>query len=247
MDAARIQLEGKLEQVEHALVVLRQVSASIRSETIGSRELARLVPQLEALETLLPQLRRHHDSAEVSKVLAGVRKNTEALVRSAARLCRTLGLPAPRSVHEVQRFLAPHVPIRLSTRLIARWWELAIVATMFPFSVFAAFAMTPAPPLFLMVWLVQLLFLAGRSVRVVVSASSLRLGRFEWRLRDLRRVHFELPGWAQQRGQRAVVVVETALGRTTRVKVPNAVGPLVAAVMAAGVPTSRSTLRSWWS
>lgn len=245
MDAARIQLEGKLEQVEHATVVLRQVSASIRNETIGSRELASLTPELETLEVVLPQLRRHDDSAEVSEVLAGVRKNTEALVRSAGRLCRTLGLPAPRTVHEVHRFLAPHVPIRLSTRLIARGLELVVlVATFVIAMVSVGLGM---PPLFLIAWLVQVVFLAARSVPVVVSASSLRLGRFEWRLRDLRNVHFEVPDWMQQRGQRVEIVVETTLGRTTRLKVPNAVDGLMVAVRAAGVPVSRSAATSWWS
>lgn len=245
MDAARIQLEGKLEQVEHATVVLRQVRASIRNETVGPRELASLTPQLETLEALLPQLRRHDDSAEVTEVRAAVRKNTEALVRSAARLCRTLGLPAPRSVHEVHRFLAPHVPIRLSTRLIARGHELVVLAaTVVIATVSVSLGM---PPLFFIAWVVQVIFLAARSVPVVVSASSLRLGRFEWRLRELRNVHFEIPGWAQQRGQRVVIVVETTLGRTTRVKVPNVVDGLMAAVRAAGVPVSRSGLTSWWS
>ncbi|MER2559858.1 MAG: hypothetical protein ABTQ32_04010 [Myxococcaceae bacterium] len=245
MDAARIQLEGKLEHVEQALVVLRQVSASIRDETIGPRELASLTPRVEALEALLPQLRRHADSAEVTEVLVAVRKNTETLVRSAARLCRTLGLPAPRSVHEVRRFLEPHVRIRLSTRLIARGHELVVFAA--TFAIAMVFVSLGMPPLFLIAWLVQAVFLATRSVPVVVSASSLRLGRFEWRLRELRHVHFEIPGWAQQRGQRVVVVVETVLGRTTRVKVPNAVDGLMAAVRAAGVPVSRSGLNSWWS
>lgn len=256
MDAARIQLEGKLEQVEAAVVALKQVSASIRAETIRPHELANLTPQLETLEALLPQLRRRRDSAEVNGVLASVRSQTEALVRNAARLCRTLGLEAPRSVHEVQRVLTPHVPIRLSTRLIASGSELVLFGAMFVFSMFVTAMITfetrrahgaPMPPIFLIVWLVQLGFLAVRSVPVVVSASSLRLGRFEWRLRELRNVHFEIPGWAQQRGQRVVIVVETTLGRTTRVKVPNAVDGLMAAVRAAGVPVSRSGLTSWWS
>lgn len=250
MDAARIQLEGKLEQVEASVVVLKHVSEALGSEEIGPRELATIAPQLETLESLLPQLRRHGDSDEVNEVLALVRTTTERLVRNAGRLCRALGRPEPRSVHEVQRVLAPHVPVRLNTRLIARWGELVIFATMFPVVLFATFAITApdrVPPFFLIIWLAMALVLAVRSVRVVVSASSLRLGPYEWRLEELRKVHFELPGWSQQRGQRAVVVVETVLGRKTWVKVPNAVEPLSRAIMMAGVPTSRSTLGSWWS
>lgn len=246
MDAARIQLEGKLEQVEASIVVLKQVSEALRSETIRPRELAAIGPQLEILEPLLPQLRRHQDSDDVKKVLSLVRTTTERLVRNAGRLCRTLGLPEPRSVHEVQRFLEPHVPIRMSTRLIARPGELVMLTTMFAVSTLASVT-AGMPPAFLIVWLAQFLFLAVRSVRVVISASSLRLGRYEWRLRDLRNVHFEVPGWMQQRGQRVVVVVETTLGRTTRVKVPNTGEGLIAAVRATGVPVSRSGLSSWWS
>lgn len=123
-------------------------------------------------------------------------------------------------------------------------------ATTFPLALFATFAITApdeAPPIFLIVWLSMALVLAVRSVRVVVSARSLRLGSYEWGLEELRKVHFELPGWSQQRGQRAVVVVETVLGRKTWVKVPNAVEPLIRALMIAGVPMSRSTLGSWCS
>lgn len=248
MDAARIQLEGKLEQVEASLVVLKQVSGSLRDGTIGVLALARIAPELKSLESLLPHLRRFDDSQEVGRVLSAARVTTTRLVRDAARLCRTLGLPAPRSVHEVQRLLEPHLPIRLSTRLIARGSELVLLLGMFVFAV-AAFSLTDAriPPIFLIVWVAQVLFLAARSIHVVVSATSLRLGRFEWRLRELRNVHFEIPGWGQRRGQRAVIVVETTLGRTTRVKVPNAVDGLMAAVRAAGVPVSRSGMDSWWA
>ncbi len=253
MDAARIQLEGKLEQVEASIDALKRVGELLRSEEIGPRELATLGLQLEALEVLLPQLRRHDDSHDVNEVLATVRTTTERLVRHAARLCRTLGLPQPRSVHEVRRILEPHLPIRLSTRLIARWWELVMLGGMFWFSLVTTFAMSSQPrgaappPILLILWLVQCFIFVVRSVRVVVSATSLRVGGYEWRLKDLRKVHFELPGWSQQRGQRAVVVVETTAGRTTRVKVPNAVDGFMRAMMTTGVPTSRSTMRSWWS
>lgn len=143
--------------------------------------------------------------------------------------------------------LEPHLPIALNTRLVGRWWELMLIGAMALASLTQAAAMEAAPLRLLFgYWLVVLAWLLGRSVRLVVSPSLLRIGRRSWKVSDVRRVHFEVPGWLQQRGQRAVIVVEPKRGPSTRVKVPNAVAPVMRALQMVGVEVSSTRRRAWW-
>lgn len=238
MGSARIRLEGRLEQVEAAVAALKSVRASLRGGAPGA--LGRLPRLLTSLEEHLPQVRRHRGSTEVRAALAALRLETHGLVEEGGRLAKSLGLPAPRSVHEVCRVLTPHLPLRMNSRVIAKPFELVILVAAPAVWLIAFGSQLPpgAPtmvPVFLAIWLFQALFLLARSVRVVLSARVLKLGRHEFAVADIRTVHVELPGWFGKRGERAKVIVENQLGLRTTVKMPNALEPLMNALRQSGV------------
>jgi hypothetical protein len=240
MGSARIRLEGRLEQVEAAVATVKSMRESLKH---GFPGLLPRVPQLlESLEAHLPEVRRHRGSAEVQATLRSLRSETEKLVADGSKIAVGLGLPIPRSVHEVCRVLTPHLPVTMNSRVIARPCELVLLFGLLPvwLSVVGGAATAngalPVVPMLLVFWGAQIGFALGRSVRVVLTARVLRLGAREFPLADLRTVHVELPGWMSGRGARATVTVETQRGLRTTIKMPNALGPFMKALRERGVP-----------
>lgn len=239
---SRIQLEGKLEQVERSIAALKRVADGLRSGELGPSTLESIEEENTRLESLLPELRRHHASKEVSDALALVKPTREMLMKNAARLSRTLELPAPRTVHEVSSVLAPHLPVSFATRLYGPWWQLAAMAVIPAMLGFAARHAPSGVPVFqfvIAVTVVQFVALLASSKRVLVSASSLRLGRLSWPLAELRSVHFQLPGFVRRRGRQVVhVTIETKAGRRTQVQLPNVADRLIEVIRRSGVSVS---------
>lgn len=244
MGSARIRLEGRLEQVEEAVSTVKSARASLHRGAPGS--LARLPRMLTALEELLPQVRRHRGSKEVQATLRALRLETGGLVADAGRIAEAIGVPLPRSVHEVCRVLTPHLPVTMNSRVIAKPYELVIVFGLLPIwlSVVGGAAIAngalPFVPVVLVFWGAQVAFFLGRSVRVVLTARVLRLGAREFPIADIRAVHFELPGWTSGRGARATVALETQRGLRTTIKMPNALGPFIKALRKSGVHVTQT-------
>lgn len=244
MGSARIRLEGRLEQVEAAVSTVKSVRESLKYGFPGL--LPRVPELLESLEAHLPEVRRHRGSAEVQATLRSLRSETEKLVADGSRIAAGLGLPIPRSVHEVCRVLTPHLPVAMNSRVIAKPYELVLLFGVLPFwlSVVGGAAIAngalPAVPMILVFCGAQLAFLLGRSVRVVLTARVLRLGTREFPLADLRAVHVELPGWTSGRGARATVAVENQKGLRTIVKMPNALGPFIRVLRESGVRVTQT-------
>ncbi|MDP1917992.1 MAG: hypothetical protein Q8L14_17240 [Myxococcales bacterium] len=239
MGSARIRLEGRLEQVEAAVATVKSVRASLRGGFPGL--LPRLPELLRSLEDHLPHVRRHRGSKEVQAALRALRLETEGLVAAARRTAEAIGVPLPRSVHEVCRVLTPHLPVTMNSRVIAKPYELVLLVWL---SVVGGAALAtgggPAVPLIFVFWGAQVAFLLGRSVRVVLTARVLRLGAREFPLADLRAVHVELPGWTSGRGARATVALETQCGLRTTIKMPNALGPFIKALRESGVHVTQT-------
>jgi hypothetical protein len=201
---------------------------------------------LSALEEHLPQVRRHGGSQEVQAALRALRLESEGLVADSSRIAEAIGVPMPRSVHEVCRALTPHLPVRMNSRVIARPYELVLLLGLLPvwLSVVGGAAIAngalPAVPLILVFWGAQVAFLVGRSVRVVLTARLLRLGASEFPLADICAVHVEQPGWLSGRGARATVAVETQRGVRTTIMMPNALGPFLKALKQSGVRVTQT-------
>ncbi len=227
-----------MEQVEAAVAAVKSVRACLRGGFPGL--LWRLPELLTSLELHLPHVRRHRGSKEVQAALRALRLETNGLVADGGRLAKSLGLPAPRSVQEVREFLAPHLPVKMNARVIAKPFQLAILVVV-PVVWLVAFSSrlpsraTPVVPMVIMFVAGQVLFLRARSVRVVLSSSVLRLGQSEFLVSEIRAVHVELPGWMNRRGELATVVVETRFGPQAPIKVPNALEPLMKALRESGV------------
>lgn len=172
--------------------------------------------------------------------LRALRLETEGLVADAGRIAEAIGVPLPRSVHEVCRVLTPHLPVTLNSRVIAKPFELAIFLAA-PVGWLVAFwsrlppGATQVVPMLLTIWLFLGLFLLARSVRVVLSARVLKLGPHQYPVSEIRAVHVQLPGWLSRRGERAKVTVETRFGLNAPIKMPNALGPLMKALRQSGV------------
>lgn len=178
--------------------------------------------------------------------LRALRLETGGLVADAGRIAEAIGVPLPRSVHEVCRVLTPHLPVTMNSRVIAKPYELVIVFGLLPIwlSVVGGAAIAngalPFVPVVLVFWGAQVAFFLGRSVRVVLTARVLRLGAREFPIADIRAVHFELPGWTSGRGARATVALETQRGLRTTIKMPNALGPFIKALRKSGVHVTQT-------
>lgn len=243
MDSARIRLEGRLEQVEAAVAAAKSVRASLRGGSPGL--LGRLPERLASLESHLPHVRRLHASRQVQAVLEALRVETNGVLAEGQRLARSLGLPEPTSIQDVNEALLPHLPLRMNSRVIAKPFQLAILLAAPPIWLFVLWGRLPrggAPvvPMLLAIWVFQLLFFLARSVRVVLTAQVLKLGQHEYPVSEIRAVHVELPGWLSRRGERAKVAVETRFGLNATIKMPNALEPFIRALRESGVRVIRT-------
>lgn len=178
--------------------------------------------------------------------LRALRLETEGLVADCGRIAEAIGVPLPRSVHEVCRVLAPHLPVRMSALVMGPPVELVALFVVFPAwcaivaGLSAALGAPHAIPVVVGFWLSSVFFCVKRSVRVTVTESVLRVGTHEFALADIRAVTVELPGWLRGRGARATVRIESRRGVSTTVTMPNALGPFIKALRQSGVRVTQT-------
>ncbi len=233
-----------MEQVEAAVATVKSVRVALHRGVPES--LARLPQVLSSLEELLPQVRRHRGSKEVQAALRALRLETEGLVADSRRIAGWIGVPLPRSVHEVCRVLTPHYPVRMNALVMGTPVELVALLVVFPVwcvivaGLSVAIGSLQAGPVVVGFWLLSVLFCLKRAVRVTVTESVLRVDTREFALSDIRRVEVELPSWMSQRGARATVRIESQRGGRTTIMMPNALGSFIKALRQSGVRVAQT-------